>query len=198
MPEPEPSRGNVKLFGMAVPAEKERRFILIASAIGVGFVLWSVLKARASGAVAASSSSPGTGANQATGSASSPGATGGAGVSTPLPTVEFRFSESTSPTVVGSGSGGGGGGLSIFGLGSIGGSSSHSSQNGLMVSNTFSADTIVSNADAGTIASIEAWLTGLAGTQEQRANQAQTEINQYQTAVLGHKTPASPVPGTVG
>lgn len=182
----EDPQGEVKLFGARVPAEKERKFLLIAGAVGILGFAYIVLKGRASGAALPSS----TGQSTSAGTAGSGGTSGssGAGASAlpPGQDIELKFSESTSPSLeyqsASGHSGSGGFGISIPGLGGLnfGGSSGGTGSNHtkLGVENVFSTDVVIHNSDAGTLASIEAWLTGLAGTQEQRANQAQQEINQ--------------------
>lgn len=180
---------DVQVFGHRLPQAKERKFLLFAGIVGIAGVLMIVYNQRRT-AVGAPLSSFGP---SEPGAASSSGGSS-SGTTTPpppiLPDIELKFSEDTSPMIgVGGASGGGGGfGFSIGGFGfSLGGSSSHQSQNQLAVQNHFETDTIIHNADPGTLNSVLDWLTGLAGTQEERAAQAQHELDQlYPYAHPGH------------
>lgn len=188
--EPE-GQGTVHVFGRAVPREAERKFLLIAGAAGILGLLLIVFKNRAA---AAAGSSPVSGPPSATGAPGSGSSASGSGdgstsppTAAPLPTsLHFSFTESTSPSIEVEKSGGnsvsGGFSFGPFKIGGGGGSSSsrHVKED---VSNVFSTDVTITNGSQSEIDSLLAAIKGLAGTQEERAAQAQQEINQAYTFV---------------
>lgn len=183
----EPTQSEVHLFGRKIPQEKERKFLLVAGAVGIAGVFLLVYNQRKAALGGSVSGPPSVASGAGTSASATPT---GTSQSAPLPTVELKFSESTSPIVQhgGSSSGSGSAGLKIgpFSIGG-GGSKGGTNSSQLAVENTFSTDTVIQNADPGTLASVMAWITGLAGTQEQRAAQAQAEINQlYPIINPGH------------
>lgn len=190
-----PTQSEVHLFGRKIPQEKERKFLLMAGAVGIVGVLLLVYNQRKAATGSAVSGPPSvvgsSGASASTGDSS----TGTPPSPAPLgPDIEIKFDESTSPKIgwTSSGASGGGGGFSIglpgFSIGASGGGGANKTNAAqLEVANTFSTDTIIHNANAGTLQQLLDFIKGMAGTQEERASQAQQEINQlYPYTQPGH------------